>query len=242
MLLILLLLLLFLLLLLLLLLLLFLLSLLLLLLLLLLHLLLLLYQPGLQPRCHPDWLVLGLQSEHLAFLQRTGVDVDGQLSSQLLDVKTDVEWSRSVSDVCLFSTGDQLVVLVEVRRDPPGLPGHCPQCRDDPPGLPGHYPHCRYDPSSAIVLVGDCEVTVLCRTACLYSEETVLLSADGWVDLDQLLADVGLLLVLHRLRAQHSETGRTWRGFLVKLGVCLFSVFVLGPSTQLLLIDRQTRG
>ena len=69
---ILLLLLLFLLLLLLLLLLLFLLSLLLLLLLLLLHLLLLLYQPGLQPRCLPDWLVLGLQSEHLVFLQRTG--------------------------------------------------------------------------------------------------------------------------------------------------------------------------
>ena len=36
-----------------------------------------------------------------------------------------------------------------------------------------------------------------------------LLSAGGWEDLDQLLADVRLLVVLHRLRVQHSETGKT---------------------------------
>ena len=36
-----------------------------------------------------------------------------------------------------------------------------------------------------------------------------LLAADGWEDLDQLLADVRLLVVLHRLRVQHSETGKT---------------------------------
>ena len=48
-----------------------------------------------------------------------------------------------------------------------------------------------------------------------------LLPADGWEDSDQLLADAGLLLVLHRLRAQHSETGRTWKFLVMKSCVCL---------------------
>ena len=49
-----------------------------------------------------------------------------------------------------------------------------------------------------------------------------LLPADDWEDSDQLLADAGLLLVLHRLQAQHSETGRTrrvLRGEAVRLSV-----------------------
>ena len=162
------------------------------------------------------------------------MDVDGQLCSQLLDVKTDVEWSRGVSDVCLFSTGDQLVVLVEMRRDPPGLPGHCPQCRDDPPGLPGHCPQCRDDPSSAIVLVGDCEVTVLCRTACLYSEETVLLSADGWGDVDQLLADAGHEYSTPRLGGLRRTSCWSWAS------AC--SLSSCWAQHSVLLIRRQTRG
>ena len=38
------------------------------------------------------------------------------------------------------------------------------------------------------------------------SDAARLLSADVWEDLDQLLADVRLLVVLHRLQVQHSET------------------------------------
>ena len=45
--------------------------------------------------------------------------------------------------------------------------------------------------------------------------------ADDWEDSDQLLADAGLLLVLHRLQAQPSETGKTWKFLVMKSCVCL---------------------
>ena len=48
-----------------------------------------------------------------------------------------------------------------------------------------------------------------------------LLPADDWEDSDQFLADAGLLLVLHRLQAQPSETGRTWKFLVMKSCVCL---------------------
>ena len=48
-----------------------------------------------------------------------------------------------------------------------------------------------------------------------------LLPTDDWEDSDQLPADAGLLLVLHRLQAQPSETGKTWKFLVMKSCVCL---------------------
>ena len=66
-----------------------------------------------------------------------------------------------------------------------------------------------------------------------YEQRAVLSHTDYLLDAEKVWSDLVAKLSYcwfsHRLRAQHSETGRTWRDFLVELGVCLFSVFVLGP-------------